>query len=293
MNRMGILVTFGREIFAKRTLPREPEPDLIMEGEEQVAAYAEAGRIDGVMGASYLFHSAHISQTIAGCERVLDLGCGTATQLAQIAQLNPQTAFLGLDLSEEMLGNARRHVASLGLSNVEFIHGDMTCLSGLEDCSFDGVICTMALHHLPAEEDLRGCFQEITRVLKQDGAVHLIDFGRLKSLKSVIFFAYMNRANDPHLFSLDYERSMRAAFLFEDFVRLAGEELPSHVKVYGTSKVALLTLLKTPDRAPLTEKQQAEVFAIKNRIEHRYQSILNDIRRLFRLGGLKGNDPFA
>ena len=293
MNRMGMLVAFGREIFSERTLPREPEPDPIMEGEDQVAAFAEAGRIDGVMGASYLFHSAHISQTIAGCERVLDLGCGVATQLAQIAQLNPQTAFLGMDLSEEMLGNAKRHVASLGLSNVEFTHGDISRLNGLEDASVDGIICTMALHHLPAEEDLRRCFQEITRVLKQDGALHLVDFGRLKSLKSVIYFAYMNRANDPHLFSLDYERSMRAAFLHEDFVRLAGEELPSHVEVYSTFVADLLTLLKTPDRAPLTENQSAEVTAIKDRIEHRYQSVLGDIRRLFRWGGLKGNDPFA
>jgi arsenite methyltransferase len=293
MNRVGTLVAFGREIFSKRTLPREPEPDPIMEDEHQVAAYAEAGRIDGVMGASYLFHSAHISQTIVGCERVLDLGCGTATQLAQIAQLNPQTAFLGMDLSEKMLGNARRHVASLGLSNVEFIHGDISRLNGLEDASFDGIICTMALHHLPAEEDLRRCFQEITRVLKQDGALYLVDFGRLKSLKSVIFFAYMNRANDPHLFSLDYERSMRAAFLHEDFVCLAGEELPPHVEVYSTFMAALLILLKTPDRAPLTEKQKARVVAIEDRIEHRYQSILTDIRRLVRWGGFKGNDPFA
>ena len=293
MNRMGLLVVFGREVFSKRTLPRAPEPDLIMEGEDQVVAFAEAGRIDGVMGASYLFHSAHISQTIAGCERVLDLGCGAATQLAQIAQLNPQTAFLGMDLSEEMLGNARKHVASLGLSNVEFIHGDFSHLNGLEDASFDGMICTMALHHLPAEEDLRRCFREIDRVLKQDGALYLVDFGRLKSLKSVIFFAYMNRANDPHLFSLDYERSMRAAFLYEDFVRLAGEELPSYVEVYSTFLVALLTLLKTPDRAPLTEKQRAEVLAMKDRIENRYQSILSDIRRLFRWGGFKANNPFA
>ena len=293
MNRLGILAAFGREMFSKRTLPREPEPDPIMEGEDQVVAFAEAGRIDGVMGASYLFHSAHISQTIAGCERVLDLGCGAATQLAQIAQLNPQTAFLGMDLSEEMLGNARKHVASLGLSNVEFIHGDFSHLNRLEDASFDGMICTMALHHLPAEEDLRRCFREITRVLKQDGALYLVDFGRLKSLKSVIFFAYMNRANDPHLFSLDYERSMRAAFLYEDFVRLADEELPSHVEVYSTFMAAVLTLLKTPDRAPLTEKQRAEVLAMKDRIENRYQSILSDIRRLFRWGGFKANDPFT
>ena len=43
---------------------------------DQVAAYTEAGRIDGVMSAAYLFHSRRISQVIRGCNRVVDIGCG-------------------------------------------------------------------------------------------------------------------------------------------------------------------------------------------------------------------------
>ena len=56
--RLSFLPTIAREVFGPRTLPREPEPDLVMDGEDQVAAYTHAGRIDGVMSAAYLFHSA-------------------------------------------------------------------------------------------------------------------------------------------------------------------------------------------------------------------------------------------
>lgn len=93
MPRFSMLPTLLREITVQRTLPREPEPDLVMDDAEQVAAYTEAGRIDGVMAAAYLFQTARITQTIQGCGKVVDLGCGPATQLTQIAQLNPDTHF--------------------------------------------------------------------------------------------------------------------------------------------------------------------------------------------------------
>ena len=66
MPRFGILPVILRELLVERTLPREPEPDLVMADMDQVAAYAHAGRIDGVMSAAYLFHSARISQVIQG-----------------------------------------------------------------------------------------------------------------------------------------------------------------------------------------------------------------------------------
>jgi len=285
-----MLPTFLREAFGPRTFPREPEPDLVMDGNEQVAAYAEAGRIDGVMAAAYLFHSAHISAVIQGCARVVDLGCGPATQLGQVAQLNPETSFTGIDLSEEMLGNAAAHIRTLGLRNVELYRGDITHLPDIPDHFADGIISTMALHHLPSQEHLRACFREITRILRPDGALYLADFGRLKSLKSVIYFAYMNRAYQPHIFSLDYERSLRAAFLFEDFKALAAQELPAHAKTYGTFQMPFLTLIKTQDR-PYPAQLRNTVRAMRRHLKRRYRRDLDDLRLFFWMGGLR-NDPF-
>lgn len=291
MPNPALIPTFLRELLVERTLPREPEPDLVMDDPEQVAAYVEAGRIDGVMAAAYLFHSARVSQVIQDCTTVLDLGCGPATQLAQIAQLNPGIRFTGVDLSPTMLADAEKHVNALGLGNVTFRQGDITRLEGVPDHSMDAVMSTMALHHLPTLQHLEDCFASIARVLRPGGALYLTDFGRLKSLKSVIFFAYMNARHQPHIFSLDYERSLRAAFLKEDFAALAERLLPANARLLSTFKVPFLVLIKSEDR-PLPAALRERVQAMRRALRPRYRRDLDDLRTFFRLGGLR-NDPFA
>ena len=288
--RLSMLPVFLRELVGRRTLPREPEPALVMDDPEQVAAYAEAGRIDGVMAASYLFHTARISQVIQGCRKVVDLGCGPATQLCQVARFNPDTEFLGLDLSDDMLADARRHAAELGLTNVVFERGDMSRLEGIADASVDGVISTMAFHHLPTLEHLRNCFSGIARILRPQGACYLVDFGRLKSLESVIYFAYMNRERQPHLFSLDYERSLRAAFTAEELETLTRELLPPQVSFYTTFQVPFLVAIKSRDRS-LPAVARARLHELRLGLPRRYRRDLDDLRLFFRLGGM-GNDPF-
>ncbi len=290
MPNPALIPTFLRECLVSRSLPREPEPDLVMDDPDQVASYVEAGRIDGVMAAAYLFHSARISQVIQGCQTVLDLGCGPATQLAQIAQFNPEISFTGLDLSSNMLADAKRHVEAFGLKNVELRQGDITRLDAFDDHSVDAVISTMALHHLPTLAHLDKCFAEVWRVLKPGGALYLTDFGRLKSLHSVIFFAYMNARYQPHLFSLDYERSLRAAFLKEDFVSFAAKYFPADVQVESTFKVPFLVIVKTADRS-LSVGLSQRIAALRASLKPRYRRDLNDLRTFFALGGLK-NDPF-
>jgi SAM-dependent methyltransferase len=232
-----------------------------------------------------------VSQVIRNCATVLDLGCGPATQLAQIAELNPDIRFLGVDLSEQMLASARDHVTSLGLTNVEFAEDDISRLQSIESQSVDGVISTMALHHLPTMEHLRSCFEQLTRVLRPGGAVYLVDFGRLKSLKSVLFFAYMNRDRQPHIFSLDYERSLRAAFLFEDFKTLAADVLPADTQVLSTFKMPILTLIKSADH-PLPDPLASRIRDMRKALPARYLHDLDDLRVFFGLGGLR-HDPFA
>lgn len=291
MPNPALIPTFLRELFVSRSLPRESEPDLVMSDPEQVSAYAEAGRIDGVMAAAYLFHSARISQVIQGCGTVLDLACGPATQLAQVAQFNPDIQFTGMDLSANMLHDAEKHVKNSGLNNISFRQGDITRLEDISDHSVDAVISTMALHHLPTLQHLDDCFASIRRVLKPGGALYLTDFGRLKSLKSVIFFAYMNAKHQPHLFSLDYERSLRAAFLKEEFEALAAKHFPPEVTVVSTFKVPFLVIVKTPDQV-LQEALRQRLVVMRKALQPRYRRDLNDMRTFFTLGGLR-NDPFA
>jgi SAM-dependent methyltransferase len=286
----SLIPVLVRELVSKRTLPREPEPDLVMTDQEQVDSYAHAGRIDGVMSSAYLFHSGRVSQVMQGCREVIDLGCGPATQLVQIAELNPGISFHGIDLSETMLERAGSYARERGTTNVRFSKGDITQLDHIDDQSVDGVMTTMVLHHLPTLEHLRKCFKEVARVLRPGGSVYLTDFGRLKSLKSVIYFAYINAKHQPHLFTLDYERSLRAAFTVDDFRRVAEESLPRNVQLYTTFLVPMLTLLKTADK-PLPPVTAERLKAMRAALPRKYRADLDQIRTFFRLGKLD-NDPF-
>jgi ubiquinone/menaquinone biosynthesis C-methylase UbiE len=261
-----------------------------MDDPEQVAAYAQAGRSEGLMAASYLFHAARISQVIQGCERVLDLGCGPGTQLAQVAALNPRVSFLGVDLSLEMLDSAAEHVRSLGLQNVEFAQGDITRLGNVDSASVDAIVSTMALHHLPTQGHLRACFETMARVLRPGGAVYLTDFIRLKSLKSVLSLAYMNAGNQPHIFCLDFERSLRAAFLLSEFTALARETFSNRLRVYSLALVPALTIVKSEDR-PLPSAVSHRLQEMRRALSRNSRRELDDLRLLFWLGGL-AHDPF-
>lgn len=291
MFNLALIPTILRELVVSRTLLREPEPDLVMDDPEQVEAFSVAGRIDGVMAAAYQFHSARISQVIQGCNNVIDLGCGPATQLCQVAQINPEIQFTGVDLSPNMLAKAEQYAQTLNLKNVTFRVGDVTTLEGFSNHSIDAVISTMTLHHLPTRQHLEDCFIAINRVLKPRGALYLTDFGRLKSLKSVIFFASMNAHYQPDIFTLDYERSLRAAFLKEDFEVLLTQYLPKNAELISTFKVPFLIIIKTEDQ-PLPRDKYDQIHAMRSLLMPRYNQDLDSLRLFFRLSGLK-NDPFV
>jgi ubiquinone/menaquinone biosynthesis C-methylase UbiE len=285
-----LVATLLREVFGPRRLSRTPEPDLVMNGEDVVRAHTLVGRVQGPVAAAHLFHAARISMVIRGSKHVFDLACGPANQLCLLAQLNPEIEFTGVDLSDGMLENARAYVRHLGLKNVNFLVGDITRLDFIPDQSADAVISTVALHHLPTTDHLRRTFREINRILDRNGALYLADFGRLKSAKSVRFFAYKDRDTQPEVFCRDYENSLRAAFLIEEFTSLAREELPSYVHVKRTFAIPFFMLVKSEDR-PIDEALRRVLKRKRLELEPRYRVDLDDIRRFFRMGGLP-NDPF-
>ena len=184
-----------------------------------------------------------------------------------------------------MLASARAHVAENDLRNVELAEGDITRLEAIPSTSVDGVVSTLALHHLPSFDHLEACFREIARILRPGGALYLSDFGRLKSLKSVLFFAYMNAKRQPHIFSLDYERSLRAAFLAEELRGAAGRLLPQGVRVYATFLAPLLVVAQTPTM-PLPPALKSRLLEMRKQLPRRYRTDLDELRQFFSLGGL-------
>lgn len=290
----SLLYAIGRELLSPRTLPREPEPDLIMDGEEETAAYAAAGRDDKDFAAINLFHQANICEMVQGCREVVDLGCGPATLLVEIAKLNPNVQFHGVDLSDQMIAIARGRIEEMGLKNLRISKCDITKLDILKDHSVDAVMSTVALHHFPTFEHLHQCFKQVGRILNPQGSLYIVDFARFKSLKTVIYFAYLNAKGQPpssHLYYLDYERSLRAAFLHEEFVSLCAQELPKTAKVYTTSPMPFLSLIRTEPKYPLPPEILGKLKETRAALPKQSLKRLNELYRFFKAGGLNAN-PF-
>ncbi len=115
-----------------------------------------------------------------GC-KVLDLGCGSGRDVYLASKLvGPQGYVVGVDMTEEQLEVARKHIDSqmrrFGFSkpNVEFKKGYIEDLReiGIEDESFDVVISNCVINLSPAKEAV---FSEIFRVLKPGGELYFAD----------------------------------------------------------------------------------------------------------------------
>jgi len=111
---------------------------------------------------------------IAPGQRVLDLGCGTATLTILVKQLHPRAEVVGLDGDSKVLEIARRKTerAGVDLSLEEGLSYDLPYADG----AFDRVLSSLMLHHLSHEQKL-STLAEVHRVLKPGGELHVVDFG--------------------------------------------------------------------------------------------------------------------
>ncbi len=70
------------------------------------------------------------------------------------------------------------------------------------DASVDAVVSTMSLHHLPTVERLCQTYREVARILKPGGGIYMVDFGHLKSRRSIEYFGHQHAHRQPALFTL-------------------------------------------------------------------------------------------
>ena len=286
MSDISLVKIFIRELFSQSRLERVTEPALVMEDPQQVIEYTTAGLEGGVMAPMYLFHTAQVCEILCPGDNVLDLACGPANQLAQIARLNPGCNFVGLDLSSEMLGKAKCLIQSQGLLNITFAEGSITDLARYDDKSFDAVMSTMALHHLPDITALNQTYREAFRILKPGGGVYLADFGRLKRKDSIEYFAHQYQDRQPPLFTVDYLNSLLAAFSLQDFRSACGQSFGNHATVKSTWCVPYLVITRTGSRQQLSKEIIASINHLRDDLPRHHQKDLADLLIFTRLGGL-------
>lgn len=86
--------------------------------------------------------------------RVLDVACGTGANFPLIEQrIGPTGDLVGLDLTPQMLAQARTRVARAGWSNVRLREGDACDLAAARlGAPFDAAVCTLGLSVIPQWE---------------------------------------------------------------------------------------------------------------------------------------------
>lgn len=110
--------------------------------------------------------------------RVLEVACGTGRNLAKLRHRWPGAALYGLDISEEMLKNARK---ALGTSAV-LGAGDACSFDPQEllgEDAFERIILSYSLSMIP---DWEGALSHAAAQLAAGGELHIVDFGDLAGL---------------------------------------------------------------------------------------------------------------
>jgi methyltransferase-like protein/SAM-dependent methyltransferase len=82
--------------------------------------------------------------------RVLELGCGNGSNLVSHAFNLPEARFVGVDLAENHIADAKQSARELNLSNVEFHRMDVTRMTAGEFGKFDYIIAHGLYSWIPA-----------------------------------------------------------------------------------------------------------------------------------------------
>ena len=116
-------------------------------------------------------------------QKVLDVGCGTATLTIALKKSCPEAAVHGLDGDGKILSIARKKIQR---ENVEvFLEQGFSNSLPYESGSFDCVVSSLFFHHL-TPENKKETLREIWRVLKPNGDLHIADWGKPQNLLMVL-----------------------------------------------------------------------------------------------------------
>ena len=112
-------------------------------------------------------------QSYRGKQAILVAGCGTS-QAAKYALREPAAAVVAIDVSATSISHTRELKERYRLANLEIYQLPIEQVHELER-SFDKIVCTGVLHHLPSPE---AGLRALRDVLDPQGAMHLMVYAR-------------------------------------------------------------------------------------------------------------------
>ena len=164
----------------------------------------------------------------------IDVGTGPAQIPILLAQRCPHIHITAIDLSEEMLKIAKRHIANAELTDRISLKSVDAKTLPYPDNSFDGLISNSIVHHI---HDTIRVLQEMARVVKPSGVVLIRDLIRPETPADAQAFVDRYAAGDtPQQQKLYYDSFLAAFTLSEVNQMLAQIDMPGAVVVQSTDR---------------------------------------------------------
>ena len=186
--------------------------------------------------------------------RILDVGCGTGTLLQLMRRKPKQLLAIGLDGDMNVLGiaksKAHSHVEKISL--VQAFCFDIPFADG----AFDRVLSSLMLHHLTRSEKVR-TLEEIFRVLRPEGELHVADWGRPHNLL-MRALAFSVRLGDSFARTADNMKGLLPT-LFRDAGFEEVSETAQFATLFGT-----LSLYKARKPLSAAAQRHAGSFSARN-----------------------------
>jgi ubiquinone/menaquinone biosynthesis C-methylase UbiE len=188
---------------------------------EAIAEMADARRFNEFMGGNRFRQQeyrrlAHevVALGVPPGGKVLDVGTGPGYVAIEVARLLQGTGceVVGMDLSKAMLTIAAENAAKEKLNGMlTWREGDAKAMP-FDDGEFDLIVCNDSLHHW---EDPLPVFDEIARVLKEDGQCVVHDSRRLQKWTARLF-SWLIGMMIPADFRVHYWNSIQSSYTPEE-----------------------------------------------------------------------------
>ncbi len=123
-------------------------------------------------------------------QTILEVGCGTGRNLILAARRYPDAKFYGFDISNEMLGTARRSIERAGFSDrITLAQGDASAFDTQKMfgiASADRVFISYAVSMIPP---WREAIDASLAAVSDNGSLHIVDFGQQEGWP--VWFKYL------------------------------------------------------------------------------------------------------
>lgn len=135
--------------------------EMVISAYDHIAdSYTDAYAENDNMDAKYLYEFVFRSRG----KTILDMGCGTGINAYYLVKKGFD--IIGIDISKNMLGVARKFYPSIRFEEQDILH------TSFDGESFDGIVLAYVINHFN-QEGLEQLKNEINRILKKNGVLFI------------------------------------------------------------------------------------------------------------------------